>query len=420
MSLIQKVGIRGLNGNSDVEISLRGRHCIIVGPNGSGKSTFLSILACALGREWRRLATLRFESLEITFNNRKVATIDRTACEEYSRAVGSIPNVMTLRRPLYNQGDFLRLMTDENTSSVVTSLAAQLRLPQSELKTIHRYLSASLGDSEIVKRLDNFSSILEDQKQPSILYLPTYRRIELELQRLFEGNADLKRAIPSLTTGMSSEFVTEVIRFGMEDITATIRQFERETRDLARNRFNRMMTSYLKEMTNSAALSVADLRSRNISQDIIDTVLSRIEEGLLNDQEKQQIADTILSLTSSRSAGNPPFTQKWLAHFFVRLLEVHNDLVEREQPMLRLVSTLKKYFQPTKELFYDTERYHFGVRSLRDQSEIELGDLSSGEKQVVSILSHLNFSPADKVNVLIDEPELSLFLSHGRVIFSLT
>jgi ABC-type transport system involved in cytochrome c biogenesis ATPase subunit len=40
--------------------------------------------------------------------------------------------------------------------------------------------------------------------------------------------------------------------------------------------------------------------------------------------------------------------------------------------------------------------------------EIGLSDLSSGEKQIVSLFSHLYLSGRDRYFVLIDEPELSL------------
>ena len=47
------------------------------------------------------------------------------------------------------------------------------------------------------------------------------------------------------------------------------------------------------------------------------------------------------------------------------------------------------------------------VRNSWTGEEVELNDLSSGEKQVISLLARLYLYPEEKI-VLIDEPELSL------------
>lgn len=167
-----------------------------------------------------------------------------------------------------------------------------------------------------------------------------------------------------------------------------------------------MMTSYLKEMANSKVISVGDLRSRQIDAEKIEIVLSRIEEGLLNSAEKSQISNITLDLSSGPGAGNQPFNKKWLAHFFVRLLEVNSDIESKERPIRSLVNSLSKYFYP-KHISYDIENYHFSIGS-ESGDELKLADLSSGEKQLVSIMSQIYLQSEKKLNVFIDEPELSL------------
>ena len=44
----------------------------------------------------------------------------------------------------------------------------------------------------------------------------------------------------------------------------------------------------------------------------------------------------------------------------------------------------------------------------KDGREVELAQLSSGEKQIVSLFSKIYLEPNDKFIVLFDEPELSL------------
>lgn len=50
----------------------------------------------------------------------------------------------------------------------------------------------------------------------------------------------------------------------------------------------------------------------------------------------------------------------------------------------------------------------------RGTDEVKLSDLSSGEKQIVSLFSHLYLSEEKRFFVLIDEPELSLSVPWQR------
>lgn len=100
MSLITQIDIAGLNGSMDLIIPLRGKHCIIVGPNGSGKSTALQIIAYALGRQWKALASSRFSSITFHFGKSKFATISKEACDGFSRSVAGNPRFSRLARDL--------------------------------------------------------------------------------------------------------------------------------------------------------------------------------------------------------------------------------------------------------------------------------------------------------------------------------
>ena len=60
---------------------------------------------------------------------------------------------------------------------------------------------------------------------------------------------------------------------------------------------------------------------------------------------------------------------------------------------------------------YNSENYTCDIFNMLDYEEkikINFQDLSSGEKQIVSLFSHLCLDKNEKVFVFIDEPELSL------------
>lgn len=408
MQRITEVTIKGLNGRSDVRLPVNDGHCIIVGPNGSGKSTALQIISLALGRQWKQLSTLRFESLEIQFDT-ETAFLSRAACSSIVASGGGPGRFGHVYRNLIEMDQLEAFQTaDLNNKLVAERFRSIIPIPMSELRSAQRYAKMRHNDKASQAELAAFQKVLDDKLVPKALYLPTSRRIEFDISRFTERLPEYmqKEFLNSLKSSNGGDYFEEVLRFGMEDIQAMISDFERRTRDYSRNRFNKMMSSYLKEMANSQSISIHDLRSFRIDQNRVDTVLSRIEEGLLNSDEKTEIGNIVVSMAGPQKGGHPPFHKRWLAHFFVRLLEVDADIEQLELPIRSLVKDLGKYISP-KIVLYDIESYHFSISDSRND-ELKLGDLSSGEKQLVSLLTLLQLSEKSSVNVFIDEPELSL------------
>jgi predicted ATPase len=403
MALLNHVRITGLHGKRDVEIPFRTKNCIMIGPNGTGKSTVLQIVAYSLGRQWQALSALSFDSVHLSFDSGIEASLTKAACELF----GKFRRRRGYRPFAYDAALMESLVSlDPGDNEQLVLWSNRLEIPPLELKRMQRELVADPQGKAAQRAVRQFGEALEEAQQPPLVYLPTYRRIELELRQLMDQVPEpYRRSVEAKEPGRSDEFITEIIRFGMDDVAARFREFEVTSRDFARNKFNRMMASYIKEMANSEVISVKELRDLNISPSEIDMTLSRIEEGLLDQSEKENITDILLALMEGSAGGHPPFYKKWLAHFFVKLHNVHNEITSVELPVMELLDTLNRYLAP-KRVRYDIENYHITIRDEFDR-ELTLQDLSSGEKQIVSIMSELYFRRTD-FNIFIDEPELSL------------
>lgn len=408
MADIQRVVIRQLHDNKDVELRLKSRHCVLIGPNGTGKSTALQIIAYALGRQWRQLADLHFTAVEFTFDNGATISLTREDCDIFGKLskrsqyrFSTFSSAVEIE--LYNK----ILSTSSRSAADLQTIASTYDLSPAEIQRIERQLLTEPRHKDAQKRVRAFADALDEQQQPPIVYLPTYRRIELELKKLLQDVPEPYRKSAGVRYAevKDDDFMTEIIRFGMDDINAQIADFESSTRDMARNLFNKMMASYIKEMANSEVLSVTELRDLQINREQIDVTLSRIEEGLLEQNEKAKISDIIMELVEGRAGGHPPFYKKWLAHFFSKLYWVNKEIEEVEKPFRSLITTLNRYLKP-KTVSYDIESYHFSVND-EYENELSLTDLSSGEKQIVSMMSELFFK-TQEFSIMIDEPELSL------------
>ncbi len=62
-----------------------------------------------------------------------------------------------------------------------------------------------------------------------------------------------------------------------------------------------------------------------------------------------------------------------------------------------------------KKVVFDDRKYAITLQQLAgDGAPLELRHLSSGEKQIVSLFTHVYLGESSELMVLIDEPELSL------------
>ena len=103
-------------------------------------------------------------------------------------------------------------------------------------------------------------------------------------------------------------------------------------------------------------------------------------------------------------------------HYFSTILRFQESLQERERPISEFCDLCSEYISD-KQFIYNSSTFSFDITArdrTKDSSKIELADLSSGEKQIVSLFSHLYLSGTSRFFVLIDEPELSLSVPWQR------
>ncbi len=85
------------------------------------------------------------------------------------------------------------------------------------------------------------------------------------------------------------------------------------------------------------------------------------------------------------------------------------QIKENEKVILTFFEACNAYLGNKKFVYNEKEfTYDICVTDGKRTQKIDLENLSSGEKQVVSVFSYLYLSPLSKSIILIDEPELSL------------
>lgn len=116
--------------------------------------------------------------------------------------------------------------------------------------------------------------------------------------------------------------------------------------------------------------------------------------------------DKILDIKNKKKS-ELDVNELYLAHYFTRLMSVSADISSQESEILSFLDVCNAYLDPGKKIVYDDTRFSVSIEDSQG-TDIDLSMLSSGEKQVVSLFSHLYLDDAHNQITIIDEPELSL------------
>lgn len=184
-------------------------------------------------------------------------------------------------------------------------------------------------------------------------------------------------------------------------------------KDLALENQTNLTLGHLGDIIERKYAEVDINKIKDIPDVIINNVLDRIEDRILSIENKKHVKETIQKL---KQPGKPSVHSKMIVHYFIKLMEFQKDLQDKEMQIKDFCDICNTYMVD-KRLIYDNINFRFSIKyEGKDNEErvIELRHLSSGEKQIVSLFSHVYLSGTRKYFVLIDEPELSLSVPWQR------
>src|SRR5258708_6794208 len=204
----------------------------------------------------------------------------------------------------------------------------------------------------------------------------------------------------------------------MEDVEQTMASRMTQVKESVRNGLDNLTGTYLRAVIRGVHTAVDVQHVRGIDPTTLDAVFARIDEATLPAQDKARLKDKVATISEAPAIKDE---DKVIAHFLSKLIQFHTEQQANERHVREFVTLCNRYLTG-KQVVYDNTKYTTfiaedkHVRSADGQQEeaLELKMLSSGEKQIVSLFSHLYFSGASPFFVVIDEPELSLSVPWQR------
>lgn len=412
---LRQLEVVGLFGRHDLTLKLADNRLILVGENGSGKSTLVNILYYCLTSQWSRLIEMPFTRLRAAFDE-AVVEIDR---DHLRRKLLSRPSDMELYHYLRHRGGSSSPERLQHDYSLLERVRRGADPTDVAITAEHLGLDAAFwleyartrGVDQKSSYVAELDAIIKHVVTEQVLFLPTYRRIERDLQTIFprmRAERDLQafhRATPT-----DAAYV-ELVEFGMRDVAdaikATMQGLDRDFRqDLVR-----LTSLYLRDVIRGDYNHEQfDALLSGTTADAIPALLTRVDDKILPGEDRRQLAELVGTIQQTRSV---PKESRVAAHFLVRLAEVHALQSRREAPIREFAKVCNGYLSG-KQLVFDSAQFElFVCRTTEDgkpisDQKIPVEGLSSGEKQIVSLFSHMYLSGKNRYYVIIDEPELSI------------
>jgi len=413
---LERFQIDGLYGYKKIDIHFNKKKggenkLILVGENGTGKTTIVNLIFFVLTRQWQKIANYNFKTITLTISGEKIF-IEKSNLLKDSRDVKKLielpPSIKKRLEKIFSE---YRLNENEilSNSDILNRVSNEVGMP---ISILFEYLIESSSDFTI-KTIDeaeqSLSKLIGDENQ--ILYLPTYRRIEKDLRYIFpdidESNPRPRRSrYPRRNHGA----YIELVEFGMKDVDEAIEQTLQDLKDNLRRELNELNATYLKDVIRGNYKDIDIESLLNLDIVIVDSVLDRISDNkLLSDSDKSTLRAMLNRVKENKVIHDE---DRVLAHFFVRLIELHRNQQKNETSIKKFVEVCNRYLI-NKRIEFDSAKLQIQISQNLDNN-IQMQMLSSGEKQIVSLFAHLYFYEKPEIFVIIDEPELSLSVPWQR------
>jgi predicted ATP-dependent endonuclease of OLD family len=400
---IKKIKIRKLYGYLDKNISLNKNINILVGINGSGKTSLLNTISWLLRPDLQILCTTVFELLYLEFYYKK---------HRYEIECKQTPGqLMIYLRNLSNPNDKYNPLLVRLFRHTIEITETELE----ELKESYSGLSPTKKEIKTWKFLNNLPT-------PIIIGLDRnlYRNIDdehpIDYDRVKQGgkvriNPTLLNNVKNLTNKNYTYYRNTIIKLNDdlrdkmmfatfdEDIQKLIKisnkakiSFTLEEIDTLESRMDGIFNSYI-QRTNASSSTIKKIKK----------YFSDLRNEIVFQNAKSRKSRNLILLNQYYGK-----IRSLVANFE----DFENKAVKAFKPLKEYLDILDKFFIDTSKKLYFKESDNQLYYQVLDQKGKILGQdknvnyLSSGEKQILMLLTYIKFN-SGKI-FLIDEPELSL------------
>jgi len=414
---LERFAIKNLYGYKNFDVDFEDNKLILVGENGTSKSTIVSMFYSFVTKQWKKLREFEFEEMMVVINGNELRLTRRELLSNTKSLYKAHHFILERLKVLHITPEYALDHLDPELARAIGGGAGSHRFPSSVIRGVLTDL-CSKQDQLFAFEQDNLTEI-EKHLDFRILYLPTYRRIERDLKTIFpaleEGIDRYNRNVSKVDDDRKH---IELVEFGMEDVMSLINSTMSSINNSFRTSLSSLTGGYLRVVLRKEYKS-ADLAAlKAIPLEILDNIMSRIDESILSKADRQTLLNTIEDLKNKETASDTASDIDLIsAHIISEIVLLHKKQYEREDNVRTFAKVCNKYLRG-KRFEFNNDHFTLPIKPIIDSAElkatsciideVKLSMLSSGEKQIVSLFAHLYLTGHSNYILIIDEPELSL------------
>ena len=271
-----------------------------------------------------------------------------------------------------------------------------------EIKKIKEELSLIVPDS--VKDISNW---IDRYLSQATLYMPTYRRIEKNPE--LKNETIYPNRYRTFHRHNSNIEKMEISHIGMNDVESAIQdliediriQYARSSAQLNLNCFKGILTQ---DFQNMQIIIPKEYREA----ENIEIIFESLNEDELSNEDKEQIKHRLIDIIEKTETNNE--YDKIVIYYYDMLIKRYDNLKKTEDKLEHFFYVCNQYLTG-KEFVYKPKSFEYTI-NVESRSgkikEINIEQLSSGEKQIVALFSYIYLYVKKPCIMIIDEPELSL------------
>ncbi|WP_082163821.1 MULTISPECIES: AAA family ATPase [Burkholderia] len=441
-SIVEYFSIDGLYGYRSVGLSSKYAATVLIARNGSGKTTLIAALDAFLRGQFSRFIGLTFEKITCRLRGQLFEfEVYRSDIEQLSdfalrgefavRAkawdVQPMALLALVEGPIRTLG-YSELVDDPTFSAIYAKMGYDYAVAKSQCERLSKDLSEqNLRINQIRNQL---ASTLKDFE---IVYLPTYRRIELSLPGPDVRRGERKKSVLSRLGVTRTGLYSADIQFGLGDISDRLAAIYSEMLYTSNQGYGKVSANIINDLISGKYRDSANSATTEFpSRESLDIFFSRIKDASREYRRGPYSFFAPPNLDPIYNGDIPEDSAPFLTYFLNQLNSVILETRGYEERVQAFISNCNKYLSgndestdeytsplentfDSKKLDFDRRALEVTVKSLATGDDVPLESLSSGEKQMMSLFARLYLYPGPKI-VLIDEPELSLSLDWQRQI----
>ncbi|WP_312789266.1 AAA family ATPase [Sphingobacterium sp.] len=391
MLKIKDILIEGFWGTHTIKTNFKDDVNIFIGRNGTGKTTFINLLQAVLNVDLDLLYSIQFSAITINLKGKNLRRKIEVKKVEEEFIYNHLEFKLGQRKykfPIITNRD-IKLLNRSN-GRIPPSLLREIKSLKEEMFSLINVSYLSVSREKIIK--DEYKERRKDD---------IYNAIDIRLEELIGELQAYQLQLETELSKHSKKFQENVLR-----------------------------TMLFNEEFDGIKISEPikiDIKKMQLGLKQAYKVLGLLEDQIMDAIDKhveaiKKASDTInnLHLNKIDSVGPNDVTPLTLLRRTDKIIEFSNALEKNKSEIFKRLNkyiTLLNGFQDTKRFNLEDSKVG-GISIYKDDEEIDVSKLSSGEKQLIILLTETLLQKESETLFIADEPELSLHIEWQRKVIS--